>query len=153
MESLEPIWNRARVDLVLMTEDGEPDHFLWEHSKRIAQSAVQIAQLSEVRDKMPDVASIIAAALYHDSGWVVRVQEGTADRIDVLGRPAPDTHRDQSAWMLEKNLGSLLEAKSLERALATVRTLNDREIPSDRVILEQTADLIAGQVGHYDVGD
>lgn len=130
MESLEPIWNRARLDLVLTTDDGEPDSFLWEHSQRVAKSAMRIVQLPEVNQKTPDLAAIVAAALYHDAGWVVRVQDGSAGRIDVLGRVPPDTHRDQGAWMLKQGLKSLLFRGSMERALGAVRTLNDRDIQS-----------------------
>jgi hypothetical protein len=138
MESSASIWDRARVDLVLTTEDGEPDTFLWEHSRRIAQSAVQISTLPEIKADHPDPAAVVAAALYHDAGWVVRVQDGSAKRIDILGRPAPDTHRDQSAWLLEKRLGSILEPRSMELALAAVRTLNDRDIPGieGRIVTE-----------------
>jgi len=129
MASLEPIWNRARTDLLITGEHGEPDVFLLEHSTRVATSALRIAQLPEVRAEKPDQAVIVAAALYHEAGWAVRYGEGRASRLDILVRPPPDNHREQGAVLMEASLAGMLPREVLDRAALAIRTLNDREIP------------------------
>lgn len=129
MASLEPIWNRARVDLSLTTETGDPDVFLWEHSARVGQYALQIAQIPDIKANGPDMSSVLAAALYHDAGWAVRVRAGEAKRLEILVRPNPENHREQGALLMETSLEGLLSRESLERASRAIRTLNDRVIP------------------------
>lgn len=138
MVSLEPIWNRARLDLVLSGEHGEPDVYLWEHSVRVAQSALRIAQLPGVAAQSPDHAAVVAAGLYHEAGWVVRYAQGEVQRLEILTRPPTDNHRDQAVHFMQERLRDLLSAESLERASIAVRTLNDREVPNleGRIVTE-----------------
>jgi hypothetical protein len=133
--AFEPIWDRARSDLMIPTRRGDFDPFLWEHAGRVAQSAMKIARLAAVRSHGPDEAAILAAALYHDAGWIARLRSREIDRMEVLTRPAPPSHREQSALLMEEGLGSLLSATSLAKAGRAIRTLNDRGI-----------DFIEGQV-------
>ena len=126
----EAIWNRARADLLFTIEQGGQDLFLWEHSVRVAQSARQIASLPTVQAASPDEAAIVAAALYHDAGWIAQLRDGEIKRDEVLIRPAFETDREQGALMLESRLASLLPADSLARASQAVRTLDDRQIES-----------------------
>lgn len=130
MVNLDPIWNRARADLVIATEHGESDQFLWEHSVRVARNASMIAKLPAARDLPVDTAALLAAALYHEAGWVVRCREGQVKRIEILTRTHHDAHREQSASFLETSLENILSSASLERASTAVRTMNDREIGS-----------------------
>ena len=130
MVPLDPIWNAARADLVIATESGDPDLFLWEHSVRVARSAQQIAALPVVRKQAPDESAVVAAALYHDAGWAVRWREGTAKRTEILVRPTPEPHREQGASMMEQSLAEVITADSLERASSAIRTINDYEIPT-----------------------
>lgn len=132
------IWNRARSDLVITTKRGDKDVFLWEHSVRVAESARSIAELPEVQGADPDELAIVAGALYHDAGWIVRLHSGEIAREEVLVRPSSDDHREQGAEMLERSLVTLVPAASLERASQAVRTLNNRDIQliEGRVITE-----------------
>lgn len=123
-----PIWDRAKADLSISTSRGEPDLFLWEHSARIAESALQIARLPSVRPRSPDETAITAAALYHDSAWAARVKAGEAERAEVLARSVSAAHREQSATIMETSLGSLIPRESLELASRAIRTLNDRNL-------------------------
>lgn len=124
------IWNRARSDLVITTKQGDQDVFLWEHSARVAESALRIAELPEVQSADPDERAIVAGALYHDAGWLVRLQAREITREEILVRPNSDDHREHGADMLERRLAKLLPDTSLERAAQAVRTLNNRDIPS-----------------------
>jgi hypothetical protein len=128
--SADAIWNRARTDLVILTEQGDEDPFLWEHSARVANSAQQIAKLSTVQSASPDETAILAAALYHDSGWIVRLKAGEVERREALLRPLSEADREQSAVVLERRLGRLLPPQTLVRAAEAIRTLKDREIES-----------------------
>ena len=66
------ISNRARADLLVRTEQGDEDALLWEHSLRVSTNARRIMQLPAVQAKSPDEAVIVAAALYHAAGWIIR---------------------------------------------------------------------------------
>ncbi|MEK6674038.1 MAG: HD domain-containing protein [Planctomycetota bacterium] len=138
MAKLDPIWNRARSDLIIATEHGETDVFLWEHSVRIAHSAQRIAELPEIQEDSPDESAIVAAALYHDSGWIVRLLDGEIKRQDILLRQTPDAHREQGAAFMLRSLAELLPAPSLDLAATAIRTLNDRDIPilEGRIVTE-----------------
>ncbi|MGB2987209.1 MAG: HD domain-containing protein [Phycisphaerae bacterium] len=135
MMQLDAIWHHARTDLVITNEHGDQDLFLWEHTVRVTRNARRIATLPTVQAASPDEAAIIAAALYHDAGWITRLQEGEIERAEILCRPASEAPCEQGAAMLERRLVKLLPADSLARASEAIRTLNDREI-----------DLIEGQV-------
>ena len=124
------IWNRARSDLSILTEQGDPDVFLWEHAERVARNAEMIAGLPEVAKSSPDGAAVLAAALYHEAGWVARVAAGEATRLDVLVRGIPDAYREQGAGIMERGLSGHLSADSIKRASAAIRTLHDRQIDS-----------------------
>ncbi len=130
MVSLEPIWHRARLDLTLTGEHGEPDIYLCEHSIRVAQGALKIARLPDIASQGPDEAAVVAAGLYHEAGWIVRLRNGEAQRSDILIRPTPENHREQGADWMEKSLSELLLGPSLEKAAEAIRTLNDREVAS-----------------------
>ena len=128
MPQLEAIWDQARQDLVVRTEHGEDDLSLWEHSARVARSAQAIAALPEVRDRSPNLAVLLAAALYHDAGWIVRVEAGELSRLEILARQPSSSHRDLGASLLERSLSSLLPEDQLKLAAVTARTLHDRHV-------------------------
>ncbi len=129
MVNLEPIWARARTDLLIPGEHGDPDVYLWEHSVRVATTAKRIAQQPPLLEQSPDVAAVFAAGLYHDSGWAVRFTAGEIPRTEILTRPPPDAHHEQGARLMQQSLMGLLPAESLERAYSAITTLNDRDIP------------------------
>jgi HD superfamily phosphodiesterase len=135
MNQLDALWNRARADLAITTEHGEPDVFLWEHSARVAQNAQRIAKFPCAVRHTPDEPAVLAAALYHDASWVAQVREGEIARHEVLACPAGRNHRELSALILERSLSKLLPRDSLDRAVLAVQTLHDRK-----------TDLVEGQI-------
>lgn len=124
------IWNRARADLVVTTELGDEDLFLWEHSARVARNAQQIAKLPAVQALSPDEGAILGAALYHEAGWIARFKEGAIRRDEILMRPLSDADREQGSLILERSLSKLLPRDSLTRAVQAVRLFNERVIES-----------------------
>lgn len=131
MKLLENILARARQDLVIeVAGGGEEDVFLWEHAERVARSARAILSLPEVASAKPDEAAVLAASLYHDAGWVVRVRQGEAKREEVLVRAVADDHRDLGAALMAKSLAPLLPAESVRVASAVIRTLHERDVDS-----------------------
>lgn len=135
MSVLEEIWDRARAELVLRTEQGSEDTFLLEHSVRVATSTRLIAELPAVKEQQPDVTALVAAALFHESGWVLRVQDREMRRAEVLNSPPSPMLRDQSAMIMEDRLQRIVPALSLHVAARAIRSLSDR-----------TTDLIECQV-------
>ncbi|MFQ5494942.1 MAG: HD domain-containing protein [Phycisphaerae bacterium] len=136
--NVEAIRNRARRDLAVGTEQGDPCCLLWEHSQRVARSAVRIAGLPGVRDASPDRSAILAAALYHDAGWVASLKAGEIDRYTILVRPVGDGHWEKGVTLMQRGLRKLLPARSLVQAAAAIRSLGQRdpEPVEGRVIVE-----------------
>ena len=128
MTQLDAIWNRARTDLVIVSEQGDLDVFLWEHSVRVAQNAQQIATLPIVKEQSPDELTVVAAGLYHDADLAVRVRNGEIAPYEIHVRPPAQNHREQSSLVMERSLAKLLPPDSLKRALEVVRTLHDRDV-------------------------
>ena len=128
---LDPIWHRARADLIIGEGNNGKDVFLWEQSSRVAQTALRIAHLPEVSVHAIDEAALVAAALYHEAAWIGRLREGTVSSplaIDIYARG--EQHRELGALMMEERLADLLEPESLALASAAIRTLDDRSIES-----------------------
>ncbi|HNQ21571.1 MAG TPA: HDOD domain-containing protein [Phycisphaerae bacterium] len=128
MVQADAIWNRARADLIIVDERGQQDSYLWEHAQRVARCAQLVARLPEVRKQNPDDAAVLAAALYHDAGWVMRLRESSVARAQILNRAGSEAHRSLGAQLMEKQLEGLLPAESLRRASRAIRSLNERQI-------------------------
>lgn len=127
------IWNRAQADLAITTEQGSEDPILWEHSARVAKSARQIARLPEVQAASPDETAIVAAALYHDAGWIARLRSGEIHRGEILSRMKSGVlreHREHGVRMLEDALADLLPRDSLPRASTAIRSLRNNRTES-----------------------
>lgn len=131
MKSFDAIWNRARADLIHRTAHGDEDVFLWEHSSRVARTALRIGQLSIVQKQSPDMDAILAGALYHDAGWIARLHEKEITSIEVLSRPTNMAHKEQGAQMLIAACQELLTSDSLKRAAEGIRGMFDRN--TDRI--------------------
>lgn len=128
--SSEAMWDRARADLAITPEHLDQASLLWDHSVRVARSAKRIAALPAVQARSPDVVAIVAAALYHEAGWVVQLRSGETTFDRVLLDPVPDMHRERGAAMLQHGLAKLLAAESVARASEAIQTLDDRDIDS-----------------------
>lgn len=132
---LNEITHRAHADLTLTNSLGEGDTFLWEHSLRVAQSALSISRLKEVREHHPDEQVVYAASLYHASGWAIQVRSGKIDRGQVLLGPLSESAVEEGAALLESRLSNLIPAEKVRRATRVVRSLHQRD-----------ADLIEAQI-------
>jgi len=126
MTDLDAIWNRARADLVINTESGDQDVFLWEHCARVARTAQAIRKFPAVREQASDEIAIVAAALYHDAGWIVQLEEGQIGRTEILVRAPGEAMREQGALLMERSLTGMIPDDSRKRASEVIRTLHDR---------------------------
>gem|GEM_PF-345236 len=139
---LEAIQKKARSDLLLQTQDGAADVFLWEHSLRVARNARQIAALPEAKSIGADRQCVFLAGLYHDAGWAYRVRSGALDRMRVLLGATTEEDCETGASMLEKSMRGRVPPVVLERAAAAVRTRLDRSSRSgDAVVLGEAEAL------------
>jgi hypothetical protein len=127
MVELDRVWRQAGADLAISTEDGEVDPYLFEHAVRVATSASMIRALEVVHPNDPDEVAVLAAALYHDSGWAVRFANGEAPREEILVRPPTDSHRELGASLMERNLAGVIPAESLRRAAEAIRTMDKKD--------------------------
>ena len=121
------IWSRARADLVVSTDRGDEDVFLWEHSSRVAQNVRQIIKLPSVHSAVPDEAAVVAAALYHEAGWIARLSRGEINRLDLLVQNVREDHGEEGASLLERSLAKLLPSDSIARASHALRTMADND--------------------------
>ena len=140
MAKQSPIRERARRDLVFTDQSGNQDLFLWEHSLRVARSALHIATLPGVPAHRLDLQALEAAALYHEAGWVCQYHDRLIDRYEVLGRPTSDVQYNLAATMLAESLSALLKPRSLECAIMLVRQLNDQHIRAAEAQILSDAD-------------
>jgi len=138
---LDDITHRAQADLTLVSPNGDEDPFLWEHSRRVARSALSIATLPMVQPQHPDEVVVYAAACYHAAGWAVRVRCGDIDRSSVLLSPLCDALAEDSAAVLESRLADILSPERLRRAARAVRTLHERDVETieARIVAEARA--------------
>ncbi len=123
---LEAIWKRARADLLIPNRRGDPDLFLWEHSFRVARTAQYLLHLPEVRKRAPDDCAVLAAALYHNAGWVSRYRGADADRLELLLGSLSEGDDEEGAHLMERSLSGLLPAGSLQLAAHVTRAVRDR---------------------------
>lgn len=136
MASEDPLWARAREDLVVVYDQDREDVFLWEHAVRVARAVGQIAQGPELREAALDHHALTAAALYHDTGWIVQFRDGTVSHADILANPTSDLQRDLGVSLMEKRLADLLPARVLRRAAECIRGLQQRDkaLPETRIL-------------------
>jgi hypothetical protein len=128
---LDPIWNRARADLLLREGNNEKNMFLWEHSSCVAHAALRIAHLPEVCVRAIDEAALAAAALYHDAAWIASLGEGTvSSALTIVIHARSERHRELGARKMEESLAGLLEPESVALASEAIRTLDERSIES-----------------------
>lgn len=121
MRELEAVWKLARADLVISTDDGGTDVFLWEHSVRVAKSAQYLSRLPEAQARKPDPVALLTAALYHEAGWLARLREGEIHRFEILFGVSPESIAIDSIRVMQHTLQSVISAESLSVACDALR--------------------------------
>lgn len=140
MRELEAVWKLARADLVIPIDDGGQDLFLWEHCVRVAKGAEYLSRLPEVHRREPDHLALLAAALYHEVGWVSRWREGEIQRFEILlGVPAESMVID-SIRVMQNSLQGAISAASLSRASDTLRSRTGHDVQTIEGIVLADAD-------------
>jgi HD superfamily phosphodiesterase len=125
--SIERLIPLARDLLTLPMGEAHRDAWLWEHAERVMRLTQQIAALPELATNNADLSALAAAALFHDAGWVLEVQQGRCERWQVLTRPTNDIQRELGAAMLLEEAGPLLGAGIARTASEAIRLCNDRK--------------------------
>lgn len=140
----EAIWQRARNDLAIPTEQGQPDLFLVEYSERVARTGLAIARLPSPASESPDETAVLLAALYHESGWVRAVRDQPSWRRKVLTRAQGEDHYERGIAYLKRRMQSDTDAESLQCAADAIRALGQKShetvearILADAVALDQ----------------
>ena len=128
MKDLEAVWKLARADLIIATDDGGNDVFLWEHSLRVAKSAHYLSHLPQAQALKPDIVALLAACLYHDAGWITQLRAGEIQRFEILLVPPSETTVLESVRLMHKSLGGVLSGPILERAGETIRTRHQHNL-------------------------
>lgn len=121
---------RARDYLVLRGENGQKDPFVWEHSRRVAYTALLLTRLPELQGQESDAAALEIAALFHDAGWVAQYRQGQRPRLALLGRPTSDLQRELAITVIEEVLSGEEPPGVIERAARILRACN-ATAPSD----------------------
>jgi hypothetical protein len=128
MATMEPIWCRARNDLIIEDSRGQKHVYLWEHSARVSRTAYLLARLPGITTRPVDMVAVVAAGFYHDAGWVVQYRDGSASQTEILSRATSDLQRELGAALLESRLADLMKPNSLDTAATCIRRLNDRHV-------------------------
>jgi HD superfamily phosphodiesterase len=122
MKTSDAVWKEARGDLVIAAvAGGKPEISVWERAERVGHLALQIASFPELARERIDREALLAAALYHDAGWIVQLRRGEIARSALRARPTTDAHRDLAAMLLEESLRDVLPHVSLAIAAGAVR--------------------------------
>ncbi len=121
MRDLEAVWKLARADLVVPADHGGNDIFLWEHCVRVAKSAQSLCQLPEVQAQEPDSLALLAAALFHEAGWITRWRAGEIERHEILLGSPSESIVVESIRIMQHALHGVIPAQSLTRACETIR--------------------------------
>lgn len=138
MRDLEAVWKLARADLVVPAADGGNDIFLWEHSVRVAKSAQYLSQLPEAQAHEPDSLALLAAALYHEAGWISRLRGGEIERYEILLGSPSESIVVESIRLMQQSLNGVIPAQSLAKAGETIRfrTAHSTELIEGHILTE-----------------
>jgi hypothetical protein len=120
MRDLEGLWKTARAELVIPAEGGGSDVFLWEHSVRVATCAKYLSRLPEAQEENPDPLALLAAALFHEAGWISKWRAGSIKRHDILLGSSNESIMTESVRLMQKSLRDLVPPTSLQRASETI---------------------------------
>ena len=127
MTETETILAVAREDLLARDAQGHTDSLVWDHSQRVARTALQLADLPEMAEHRRDRIALFVAGLYHDAGWIVDHRENRVALGKLLTRPTSDVQREfGAAWMSERLAGHVRGA-TLAVAASAIRNCNHRD--------------------------
>lgn len=153
MANRDAVFSRAREDLVILDAQGKEDVFLWERGQRVAGSVVWIADLADKSQDTIDQDALLAAALYHDSGWALQCRDGEITHSAILNAPTNDAQRELAASLIRKRLADLLKASSIKRAAQAVglahrhaSTLLEAQVLADALNLDDIGTLSVWQI-------
>jgi HD superfamily phosphodiesterase len=139
---IERIIPLARELLALPLDETHRDLWLWEHSERVMRLTQLVASLPELAGRSPDPLALAAAALFHDTGWVLDFQQGRVTRWQILARPTNDLQRELAAETLQEQVGHLLPTATAKAAADAIRQCNDRNAKlAEAVILAEAEAL------------
>lgn len=142
MSELETL--RAAAESLLLPEDGPlaGDRWLWEHSLRVADYCVILAQAPEVAHDPPNVDLLRLAAWFHDAGWAIQAREEQITRWQTLGRPTSDLQRELAANELVQRAGKLASTDLVQHASIIIRACSDRDTDlTEAIVLSEAENL------------
>jgi hypothetical protein len=139
--SMEQVIPVARQLLGIEIDDTHRDWWLWEHSERVMHLCEKVAALPEADAGEIDLTALQAAALFHDAGWIIDLQQARYERWQLLTRPTNDIQRELGAGMLAEEIGHLLPTPTVRRAGEIIRKCNDRrtDLVEARILAESEA--------------
>lgn len=141
MVDLDAIQTAARHCLVLRTVGGGEDTHLWDHTMRVVRGVKAIVHLEALESRV-DCAVLMAAAFFHDAGWVVQLEGSHTASGALLTRSTSSGQRELGAGLMEKSLADILPADKLQAASSCIRALNDRKAESLEARLIVAADAL-----------
>jgi len=121
MRDLEAVWKLARAELVVPADGGGSDIFVWEHSVRVAKSAHYLSCLPDAQAYQPDSLALLAAALFHEAGWISRWRAGEIERYEMLMGSPTEGVVAESIRLMENALRPVIPEFSVRRAAETIR--------------------------------
>jgi len=146
VDDLRPLLSIAR-DALLIRVPGQPrDRWLLEHAERVMELSRMIAQHPEAGADEVDQTAMLAAALFHDAGWVVQVNEGEVSPWQVLSRPTNDNQRELGATLLIESAEDVLPPETARKAADVIRQCNE---PSPALV---EAQIVAEAESLDDIG-
>lgn len=103
---------------------------------------MHVAVLPEFGASEVDVEALYCAALFHDGGWIVQLEQGRISAAQVLSRPTNEVQRELGAGLLVEKLGHLLPGPTLATAERAIRFCNLRDgAPVEARILSEAESL------------
>jgi len=140
MKVLDAICGRAERDLVFVDLAGRRDTYLWESARRIAAAARLLLQLPEVQQFGPSRVATLAAAYYHDAGYLPLLRDGALDTAQIRTGATRANHHDVAAATMELSLADILDADTLDTATQAVRTLPMRRLQTSEAMVVSDAE-------------
>ncbi len=141
----------AREDLLIRMEADRADATVFDHSVRVARTALQLTALPEVSKHRLDRTALNAAALYHDAGWVIDFREQRVAPGRLLAEPTSDLQRERGASWMEDRLAGHISDASLAVAVSAIRHCNLKDTDQIEAQLVAEAENL-DEIGPLSIG-